>query len=402
MYTAEQSTLPRAAGIRLAARRLAVLGPVVAVALVLALLIASRLGDYHGNPAGFILFGRDFVSHTHPPANAPVLSPMGYDGQFYWIEAGDPLLLHRSTIVDMVGPAGYHFQRPAYPALAWLLALGNRSVLPISMLAVNVLAVLGLTLAFALFCRRRGWSVWWALAVGALPGLLMPTLRDLTDPLATCAMLGGLLAWRSERRWSAAALLSLAALSRESMAVAVAAVLVDAGWRAWRARRDRAQLGRIVRLAWPPVLMPAALYAAWQVYLRLQVPAIHGSVQVAASAAPSGTVTGFFDRLSPMLQGLGAATSRWELAYVGLMLAGMLAAIPLVRRGGAVGVTALLFAAMLLLVPFDDQWGITRYTAPLFGALLLAGLEQRSRPVKVLCAAAAGMSAFLPWVIVGA
>ncbi|MGH2859269.1 MAG: AZOBR_p60025 family cell surface glycopolymer formation protein [Solirubrobacteraceae bacterium] len=401
MYTAEHTTLPRAAGLRLAARRLAVVGPALVVALVLMLLIVSRLGDYHGNPAGFILFGRNFVSHTHPPANAPVLSPMGYDGQFYWIEANDPLLLNRATVVDMVGPAGYHFQRPAYPALAWLLSLGRRTLLPWSMLAVNVLAVLGLTVALALYCRRRGWSVWWALAVGALPGLLMPTLRDLTDPLATCAMLGGLLAWSSGRRWWAAGLLALAALSREPMAAAVAAVLVDGLVRAWRARGHRTQLRRIASRAWPPVILPAAAYAAWQLYIRLQVPDVHGSVHVAASAAPAGAATAFLSRLAPMLRGFGTAASAWEMVYVALMLAGMLASIVIARRGSALGVAALLLSATLLVAPFDDQWVLSRYTAPLFGALLLAGLEQRSRPVKALCAGAAAMSMFLPWVIVG-
>ncbi len=401
MYSAQRNAPATAAGIRLAARRLTVAAPVLVVALVLAMLIGSRLGDYHGNPAGFILFGQRFARYTHPPAGAPVLSPQGYDGQFYWIEAGDPLLLRRSTVADMVGPAGYHFQRPAYPALAYLLALGRRAALPWAMLAVNVLAVLGLTAAFAVFCRRRGWSVWWALAVGALPGLLMPTLRDLTDPLATATMLGALLAWRSERRWAAALLLSISVLSRETGAVAVAAILLEALVRCARARRDRRAVLALVRLAWPPVVVPTAAYAAWQAYVRLTVPHIPGSVSVAATAAPAGSPLAFLSKLAPMLHGFGSAVSSWDLVYAALMLAAMALSVWLARRGLAAGVSALGLAAVLLLVPFDDQWVLARYTAPLFGALLISGLEQRSRTARSLAAAAGAMSLFLPWVITG-
>ncbi|MGH2915033.1 MAG: hypothetical protein ACRDMX_08595 [Solirubrobacteraceae bacterium] len=404
MYTAERNPLPTAAGVRQAVVRLAVLGPVLIVSLALALMIATRLNEYHGNLAGFILFGRDYVRYTHPPGGAPVESPQGYDGQFYWIEANDPLLLRRATVADMVGPAGYHFQRPAYPALAYALALGRRSALPVSMLAVNVLAILGLTLGLALFCRRRGWSVWWSLAVGALPGLLMPALRDLTDPLATAMMLGGLLAWYGRRRWGAAALLTIAVLAREPMAVAVVAILLDSIVSAWGARRDRAALARTARFAWPSVVVPTVAYAAWQLYIRLAIPQIPGSVSVGVTAAPAGalSLTGLAARISPMLHGFGSLVSAWELVYVALTAVALGVAVWLARRGGVAALTALLCAATLTLIPFDDQWVLSRYTAPLFGALLLAGLvERRSRAARAVCLAAAAASVFLPWVITG-
>ena len=146
----------------LARTRAAVAGPVLVVILVLGLLVGPRLATYHGNPAGFALFGKEYVHYTHPPSGAPLESPIGYDGQFYWIEARDPLLLHRATFADMSGPgAGYHFQRPAYPALAYVLALGQPGALPWALLVINLLAVVGVTFAFAIYCRRRGWSCWW-------------------------------------------------------------------------------------------------------------------------------------------------------------------------------------------------------------------------------------------------
>ena len=59
------------------------------------------------------------------------------------------------------------------------------------MLAINLLVVLAITAAFAAYARRRGWSGWWALAVGLTARLLLATMRDLSDPLAAASMLAG-------------------------------------------------------------------------------------------------------------------------------------------------------------------------------------------------------------------
>ncbi|MGH2876925.1 MAG: hypothetical protein ACRDLV_11800, partial [Solirubrobacteraceae bacterium] len=168
-----------------------------------------------------------------------------------------------------------------------------------------------------------------------------------------------------------------------------------------RQRRTPGSVRRIIRGAWPLIVVPCVSYVAWQVYIRLELPKVPGAPQVAATGPPAGSITGFPDRLAPVLHGVAGVVSTWELIYVGLMLVAMLAAIVLVRRGSAAAMAALMFAAILTVVQFTDQWVLTRYSAPLFGALLIAGLDQRSRPVKAVCAAAGAMSIFLPWVIVG-
>ena len=103
-------------------------GPILVVALGLTGLIVPRLVAYHGNPSGFVQFGHYFAPQTHPPDGAIVGSPIGYDGQFYWIQARDPLVLHPSTLADIdAAGRGYNLQRVAYPALAALLAIGQVS-----------------------------------------------------------------------------------------------------------------------------------------------------------------------------------------------------------------------------------------------------------------------------------
>lgn len=392
-------SLPR--GLSLANDRLAVAAPVLVVLAVLSILVTAGLQIYHGNPTGFTLFGSRFVQDTHPPPGALHNSPIGYDGQFYWIEARDPLLLFRSTFADMRGPGGgYHFQRPAYPALAYLLAAGQESALPWTMLLVNVLAILGVTALLSVYCRRRGRSPMWALAVGLTPGLLMPALRDLTDPLATAAAVGGLIAWYSERRWWSALLLSVAVLSREPLGIVVVGVAVETAVRAWRARRDRQELRRTWARSWPVMAAPVAAYAAWQIYIRVQTPAIPGTATVGATGPPqSPSLSRVWERVHALLNTAIPQVASWEILYLVLIVVAAVAALRLALRGSAAGVAALLMAATLLIIAFGDQWGLTRYSAPVFAMVLLGSLEHRSRLATAACALAAAMSLGLPWVV---
>jgi hypothetical protein len=417
---AELTTAPavsvRASGLRLQLDRSSVAGPVLVVAVVLGFLIGGRLLVYHGNPTGLIQFGKRFVQYTHPPRGAIVASPDGYDGQFFWPAANDPLLLSNATIVNL-GRAGvashlgqaaalYRLQRVAYPTLAYVLAVGQPGAIPWTMLAVNVLAVLGITAGFAAYARTRGWSTWWAVALGLQPGFMLATMRDLSDPLAAASMLGGLLMWQRGRRWWTAALFALAVLAREPMTLAVAAVCIDAVVRWWRSRQKPGALRRAVHGVWPVLVVPAAAFLAWQVYIRARYT---GTTTLATADQPNLALFKDYivearrtlDQDSP----LGAA---WDLAYLTLMLIGMGTAVALLRRGTtAAGVAALLFALSTKVVVFGDQWGDTRYGALVFATLLLAGLEQRSR-FAVSCfavsiaAVAAAMTVFVSLAIPGA
>lgn len=293
---------------------------------------------------------------------------------------------------------GYHLQRPVYPALAFVLAAGQRDALPWTLLGLNVAAVLAITGGFAVYARRRGWSCWWALAIGLMPGLLMPTLRDLTDTLAIATMLGGLLAWESGRRWWAAAILAVAVLAREPMALAVVAIAIDAGGRWWRTRREPAALRRAGRHAWPAVVVPGAAFVGWQAYIHFRVR----SGGAAASPPVLPPFKDFVDEVRSAINNESPFVALWDIIYLGLVLAGMGAALALVRRGTmAAGVAAVLFAVNLTVIVFGDQWGDTRYSAPMFAALLLVGLERRSRPAIGICVAVAAMSLFVPAVATG-
>jgi hypothetical protein len=370
-------------------------GPALLVAVVLLFIVGPGLVAYGGNPTGFVRFGQEWVRDTHPPAGAVIDTKTGYDGQYFWALARDPLLLHHSTIAGF-HDAGFRLQRIAYPALAYALAAGQESALPWTLLGLNVIVVVSITLAFSAYARRRGWSGWWGLVVGLLPGLQFATMGDMSDALAVALMLGGLMAWQSGRRWYAAGLLAVAALAREPMLLAVAAIAVDAGARWYPRRSQPGALGRAIRTVWPVVVGPTALYLAWQGYVHLR----HGTGTSAPGTAFQAPFTGLFDEAQRALAGNLNAAGVWDLAYLALIVGGIATAFVLLRRGiTAPAVAALLFGLVLLVLTFGNDWSYTRLSAPLFAALLLGGLERRTPPAIAVCSAVGALGALVPFVL---
>lgn len=245
-------------------------GPVLVVSLLLGVTVASGLAASAGNPLGFVRFGRAFAPVIHPPRSAPVAPKTGYDGQYFWVLGSDPLLRHARTLLPFL-TQGFRLQRIAYPALAWVLSGGRSAALGWSLLAVNLVVIVAATLGFAVYARRRGWSGWWALCVGLLPGFAYALLGDLSDALAIGSMLGGMIAWRHRRGALAAVLLAVACLAREPMVLAVAAIALDAACRRPAAARPDRVAGAVRAMLIAPVIVPGLAFVLWQVYIRLRL-----------------------------------------------------------------------------------------------------------------------------------
>ncbi|MCL4535839.1 MAG: hypothetical protein M1370_11865 [Bacteroidetes bacterium] len=176
----------------------------------------------------------------------------GYDGQYYYLIARDPFLLHG------ILPDAYRRQRILYPLVASLLAAGQPGALSYSLLAVNLMA-LGATVLLlgALLRQDTALGPWWALAGGLSAGMVVSIQNDLPDPLALAFSLAALLLYRRHRlRWAAAAL-ALALLSKENAVLfLVALVLMEAAHHRWRGA------GTLAASALPYLSYQAMLFAA--------------------------------------------------------------------------------------------------------------------------------------------
>jgi len=238
--------------------------PAVAAALATVAALTFALARWqtwaHGRISAFILVGRHFATPAQLPHGMPVQPTYGYDGQFFYRLALNPLNFHPTAYgITMDHP--YRYMRIGYPALTWLLSLGQHFLVPVMLVAVNIAAIGALGYLGALFAAAGGRHALAGLLLPGYFGLITSLSRDTAEPLAAVFLLAGLLAVRARRPVLAAALLAYGALTRETVMVAVAAIAI---MRIIGILRRRARPGRD-DLAW---VVPSVAFAAWQVVVK--------------------------------------------------------------------------------------------------------------------------------------
>ncbi|MCU0309045.1 MAG: hypothetical protein MUE51_15025 [Thermoleophilia bacterium] len=338
------------ARLRAALDRSAVLA--VLLALVLPVwLLASSAAEHGFDPTTWIVGGEQYRAVDRLPADAVRVPQTGYDGQFYYALAQDPLALKEETRTALDSPA-YRAQRLLLPGVAYVLSLGGRQPLLNWLIPFINLMAIGLTAyAVARLATGAGNPAWIGIGAGVVTGVIAATLRDLTEPLALAALALGILARSRDRPvlWGVAA--AAACLGRESLAVAVVAlVLVDLIRRRWR-----------LAISGALALIPAL---TWQLILLAHL----------GQAGPSGAGEGTWG--SPLKAPLDyiralrtsgelwAPYGIWTIAFIALT--GLLVAWALsesVRMANPLGVPLAAFSALALVYGFSlwaDAWAFTR------------------------------------------
>ena len=238
------------------------------------------------NLGSFILVGAHSAQRLRVPRGIPIFSS-GYDGQFYYRLALDPLAWGRWAFgikLDNV----FRIERIGYPVLAWLAAAGHGSLVPETLVFVNVASLAVLAGLGAALARDAGRAPLSGVVFAGYWGLLWSLSRDLTEIVTALGIVAGLLALRRGRPILAGGALCLAVVSRESALVVVGALCLSRviGWT--RALRGKSPPRRALTdgsghhgpsrldLAW---VIPVAVFCAWQ----CAVWARTGSVPFSAS-----------------------------------------------------------------------------------------------------------------------
>ena len=242
----------------------------VSVVAFYSILVSARI-EQHG-VRWFVHLGSQFLAtSTRSDVITPSLgaqSPIGYDGQYYYALAADPV----HARYYMPGSAGYVYSRVLYPAAARAVSLGSADAIPYAMLAINLAAIGAGTLAVAFWLRARGAPAWPAALFGLYPGMIFCAFRDLTEPLAFALAALAVLAFdgrRTGRLVASASLFALAALTRETvvpfaLAAAAALALADGlGRHNWRSIRVWGRSFFFVVGTCGPLLVWRAVVAAW-------------------------------------------------------------------------------------------------------------------------------------------
>ena len=204
----------------------------------------------------FIMIGQYFAHPSQLPAGMPIRPKYGYDGQFFYRLAVNPLNLSHTAYGVTVDQA-YRFMRIGYPVITWLASFGQQALVPFMLVAVNIAALGALGYLGAVIARQGGRHAALGLLLPGYFGLATSLSRDTAEPVAAAFLVAGLLALRARRPVLASLLLAFAALARETAMVAVAAIAI-VRFAGLLRRRDRP--GR-EDIAWA---LPAVVFVGWQ------------------------------------------------------------------------------------------------------------------------------------------
>jgi hypothetical protein len=221
-----------------------------------------------GHLSLFILLGSGRHGYTHArqlPPGVMIGDPnaAGYDGQFYYRLALDPADWAK-TAFGITMDQSYRYARIGYPVLAWLVSLGQHRLVPVALVAINLLCVAAMAFLGGMFARDSGRHALWGLAFAAYFGLVVSVGRDTAEPLAEACMLGGLLAYRRSKPVLTACLFAVGAVTRETILLAPAAIAVT---RLVAMARRRARPG-LADLAW---VVPAFVYGVLELAVHFVV-----------------------------------------------------------------------------------------------------------------------------------
>jgi hypothetical protein len=205
-----------------------------------------------GHLSLFIMAGHTYTHGARLPPGLLLVPSAGYDGQFYYRLALDPVNWSK-TAYGITMDQSYRYTRIGYPVLAWLASLGQHQFVPVVLVAINLLAVAAMAFLGGMFARESGRHALWGLAFAAYFGLVISVGRDTAEPLAEACMLGGLLAYRRNRPLLATVAFTVGAITRETILLAPAAIAVT---RLVAMARRRARPG-LADLTW---LVPACAY----------------------------------------------------------------------------------------------------------------------------------------------
>jgi len=280
----------------------------IAFAGWLVFVVARLAGWADGKLSLFIAAG---TKYSHPGQMFPKIAHVrgsGYDGQFYYRFAFDPLNWHR-TAYGITVDHPYRYTRIGYSMVVWLLSAGGHGrLLPVMLVLVNLLSVAAMAWLGGLLARESGRHALWGLLFAAYFGLVVSVGRDTSEPLADACLLGGLLAYRHRKFVLAALLIGYAVFTNEPVLVLPAVLALTRLWqllRRWRLGRRRVRPG-LADLAWAG---PGFLYVLLQ---GIQHVVVRGPAGGAADV--SANLTWPFTAL---VAGLDRDAHRMSLTHLG-------------------------------------------------------------------------------------
>jgi hypothetical protein len=319
---------------------------------------------------GFAIIGSQFAQRAGWQDLA--ISPVGFDGQFYYYLARAPELVVRCARLPATCPIdapALRMERILYPLTAWALAFGQVSLVPKMLLLLNLVGILVTCLVVGQLCVEAGASRWLGAGAALFAGNILGLLRDLPDPFSGMWLMLALWCLYKQRYVRGAVAVALLLLTREQAIFFLPFLALPL-----LARRRWATLAVCSII----VCLP---FAAWQIVLR----ALYGHWALRDSAVGNHLATVPF----------GGLRADWAYLDAGVMVVEVAIPVTIAVLIGLAGVwragpRGLLYDPMpLALVVFGllvslmgslnwmDMWSPARLAAPvaLLGVVVAAKLS---------------------------
>jgi hypothetical protein len=240
----------------------------VGVFVVFGVVVEGQLDHvFNHNYSGFLHISKDAFDHDAIVADQRetirskliLEDPGGYDGQWIYFMAFDPLLqtFHSDPkrYDEVVDAPPYRFARIGLSALTRLIARGQWVRFPATIVWIVWLGLVGAALALSEIARTYGRSPWLGALVLVVPGFRLSLGTGLPEPLAAALMMTAIVAAARRRYALAAVCCAVSLLTRETGLICVAAVL---GYAAWRGEWRRAFIYGVIAVA---------PFALWRLYV---------------------------------------------------------------------------------------------------------------------------------------
>lgn len=335
------------------------------VVLIMGLLVLvftlGRLAYGGWDPTRFVVAGDSYVDPAQAPSGLTVLeNSTGYDGQFFYRLALDPFTSQGRDHGIVFDSPSYRQQRVVYPLMAWIVSgFGQSSAVPWALIFINIAALSSLAWFGTLLARRSGLHALWGLLLPGYAGFLVGLGRDTAEIVAAVLLVAGVWLIRERSFVPAAAVLTLAALARETSLLFPAAI--GATWLVSRLSKGEDEP------APPPAyvaIVPVVSYALWLLVLR----GIWGDLSFRAGAAIFEVPIISFLASVPA-DGFSGPAEVYSLGLIGFFMGFVVLGLVSISRSSACPweKVALVFYVILVAMTLGSDtwkgaaWGLARF-----------------------------------------
>ncbi|MDR3681927.1 MAG: hypothetical protein P4L41_18295 [Flavipsychrobacter sp.] len=362
---------------------------IVLIALAVALTMTiGRLVKSNFHISYFIVAGTDFVDTTKTLSPVIVQPGQGYDGQFFYRYALNPLNFKKDALGVNVDHPPYRVQRIAYPVLSWLFSFGGiPRMVPWAMVIVNILAFAGIFFYLAQFIVLVGGNMRQGLLPLFLCGLYMSLGRDLSEVVELFFLTGTIYYLFRNNYLLCSIFATCTILTRDTSIIALLPLLGCTFIYGYMRKKKRLQLVFL--------FLPFIIFAAWKVFIYYNMPSLADTtIGYTSIGAPfKGIVDGFmvnFDLTNTknklqFLFWIGYLT--WNIFFVGTMLKTIFSrsnnGCDLISILKITYLSWLAFALCFSLNIYTDDWGFVRIFSQwnMIGFLILiASHKKTSKP----------------------